>query len=103
MSKPPTAYVDRDEYGCFVVNPASLVVDLSAGNTIRFVNLTTDPIEVDLPGALANPPNCIPVPAGGEDKATVKPHSRRTSYPYTVRVASFEARGGSGPKVIVDP
>jgi len=101
--RPPTAYVDRDEYGCFTVFPTSLVVNPSLEKTIRFVNLTSDTVQVDLPGALAESPTCFDIRAGEDGTATVKPTNTRKSYRYTVRAAGFEGRGGSGPKVIVDP
>jgi len=100
--RPPTAYVDQDEYGCFTVFPTSLVVDLRLGHTIRFSNLTTHRVRVDLPPRLSRY-GALTLRPGREGSATVRRHRATRSYTYRVRVDGFEARGGSGPKVIVDP
>lgn len=101
-SRPPTAYIDRDEYGCFVVFPTSLVLDTTQGDTIRFRNLTTENAQIDLPTPLVAAPVCINLGGGAESTAKVAARVPK-SFVYRVRVGGFEARGGSGPKVIVDP
>ena len=100
--RPPTAFVFQDEYGGYGVSPPELHLDLQGGRQIRFRNLTNVEVTIDLSGPLnANPPR-LPLKGGDQATSTVDT-STAGAYPYRVLAGGFEARGRSGPKVIVDP